>query len=53
VGGLLRVVIAVAALGVGEGWAQATFDSYLSPYVRSGNFSGSVLIEEDGKTLFE
>src|SRR5579862_2196417 len=31
----------------------ATIDAYLQPYVRSGNFSGSVLVEKHGEIVFE
>ena len=31
----------------------ATIDAYLQPYVRSSNFSGSVLVEKSGKIVFE
>jgi CubicO group peptidase (beta-lactamase class C family) len=31
----------------------AAIDTYLQPYVRSGNFAGDVLVEKDGKVIFE
>lgn len=34
--------------------ATATdIDAYLQPYIRSGNFAGDVLVEKDGKLIFE
>jgi CubicO group peptidase (beta-lactamase class C family) len=54
----LTRTLAVVALCLGQSWAQnhldaAALDSYLQAYVRSGNFSGSVLIEQGGKRVFE
>jgi D-alanyl-D-alanine carboxypeptidase len=31
----------------------ASIDAYLQPYIRSGNFTGVVLVEEKGKVVFE
>ena len=31
----------------------AAFDAYLQPYVQSGNFAGDVLVERNGKVVFE
>ena len=31
----------------------AALDAYLQPYVHSGNFSGNVLVEKNGKIVFE
>jgi D-alanyl-D-alanine carboxypeptidase len=31
----------------------AAIDAYLQPYVRSGNFAGDVLVEKNGKVIFE
>ena len=49
---------AVLTLGFGHCFAQnrvnaAAIDSYIAPYVESANFSGCVLVEKDGKTVFE
>jgi D-alanyl-D-alanine carboxypeptidase len=48
----------LAVLCIGKSSAQSSFDvgaidSYLDPYVRSGNFAGSVLIERSGRVVFE
>ncbi len=32
---------------------SVAIDSYLQPYSQSGNFSGDVLVEKDGKIVFE
>ena len=32
---------------------SADIDAYLRPYVRSGNFAGDVLVEKNGKVIFE
>jgi CubicO group peptidase (beta-lactamase class C family) len=50
--------VAVIALCVQGSRAQSNsnagaIDAYLQPYVRSGNFAGQVLVEKDGKVLFE
>jgi D-alanyl-D-alanine carboxypeptidase len=56
----ITVVAAICILAFCDGpiMAQnnshaATIDAYLQPYVRSGNFSGSVLVEKNGKIVFE
>jgi len=42
------------AVCVDESPAQkAGIDGYLQPYGRSGNFSGQVLVERNGKVVFE
>lgn len=48
-------VFAVTASGISraQAGANATLDSYLQPYVATSNFSGSVLVEKDGRTIFE
>jgi len=48
--------VAVIAFGLQSCLAQsspevAVIDAYLDPYVRSGNFSGNVVIERNGKFL--
>jgi len=53
----LRTLVAIL-LCLGECLAQkrldvASVDSYLAPYVRSNNFAGDILIEKNGKVLFE
>jgi D-alanyl-D-alanine carboxypeptidase len=50
--------LAVVILCIGQSAAQKGFDprvvdSYLKPYVASGNFAGSVLIEKGGRIVFE
>jgi CubicO group peptidase (beta-lactamase class C family) len=50
--------LALALLLVADCFAQTHLDvkaveSYLSPYVQSNNFSGDVLIEQNGKIVFE
>jgi D-alanyl-D-alanine carboxypeptidase len=52
----LTVVVA-ALLCVGTSSAQrasitADIDSYLRPYVRSGNFAGAVLVQKNGRVIF-
>ncbi len=37
----------------GNAAAATRIDSYLQPYVESANFSGTVLVERDGKTVFQ
>src|SRR5258708_1675799 len=53
----VRTLVAIL-LCLGECLAQKRLDvtsvaSYLDPYVRSNNFAGDILIEENGKVLFE
>src|SRR5579863_5386022 len=48
----------VAALCAGEILAQsnsvgAAIDTYIQPYVRSGNLMGDVLVNRNGKVVFE
>src|SRR5919109_1972245 len=50
--------LAAIVLCLGRSSAQSSLDvgaidSYLDPYVRSGNFAGSVLIERSGRVVFE
>src|SRR5258707_168354 len=52
------VLVIGALLCVGTSSAQnrlnaAAIDSYLTPYVRSGNFSGDVLVKQNGRAIFE
>jgi len=52
------VLVIGALLCVGTSAAQnrlnaAAIDSYLTPYVRSGNFSGDVLVKQNGRAIFE
>ena len=56
----MRLIAAVIAMAVclGQGLAQSDFspaaiDAYLQPYIRSGNLAGSVLVEKNGKVVFE
>jgi len=54
---LIRM-LAVIFMCVGKIAAQNTVDatavdSYLNPYVQSGNFAGDVLIEKNGSVIFE
>jgi D-alanyl-D-alanine carboxypeptidase len=53
----IRAVVLTALLCVGKSSAQrasvtAAIDSYLRPYVRSGNFAGVVLVEKNGRVTF-
>ncbi len=34
-------------------FSEADIDAYLQPYVRSANFAGDVLVEKNGRVLFE
>jgi CubicO group peptidase (beta-lactamase class C family) len=52
------VGFAIFSFGASVGLAQnnstaAAMDRYLQPYVQSGNFAGAVLVERNGKILFE
>jgi CubicO group peptidase (beta-lactamase class C family) len=52
------VIVVGIAFCAGRGGAQsnskaAALDAYLRPYVHSGNFSGNVLVEKNGKIVFE
>ena len=54
---LLAIAIA-AALGAGQTFAQsnstsAAIDTYIQPYLRSGNLMGVVRVEKSGKVVFE
>lgn len=54
----LAILVVVAIGFCVEGtWAQsnstADIDTYLQPYVRSENFAGDVLVEKNGKVVFE
>jgi D-alanyl-D-alanine carboxypeptidase len=58
-GSMVKRTSAVCAMSIAciLGTAQATtghdqIAAYLDPYVGSGNFSGSILVVRDGKTLF-
>ena len=51
-------ILLVIALRAGGGNAQGNskaedIDTYLQPYVQSGNFSGVALVEKGGKVIFE
>jgi len=46
------VLVLLAGSCLAQPVDKAAFDSYITPYVRSGNFSGNVLIEKNGKALF-
>lgn len=51
-------IVAVIACCADGSWAQfrshaADIDAYVQPYVRSGNFSGDVLVEKNGKVVLE
>ena len=48
----------VCAIALAPGAAQSAslngqISAYLRPYIASGNFSGSILVAESGKTIFE
>ncbi len=48
----------IVILLAGRSQAQTKFnaaamDAYLQPYVRTGNFAGNVLVEKNGKVVFE
>ena len=50
--------LAVIVLCINKSSAQnsldlVAIDSYLNPYVRSGNFAGDVLVERNGRVIFE
>ena len=54
------IVVAIVVLSVGHGLGADSdpalinrIDSYLEPYVQSGNFSGAVLVSKEGKILLE
>ena len=49
---LVSLTGAVAALAQGSA-IPAAIDAYLQPYVHSANFSGVVLVERSGKTIFQ
>jgi len=50
---LLVLVPLVSGLAPQTSPATATaIDTYLQPYVRSGNFAGDVLVEKNGKVIF-
>jgi CubicO group peptidase (beta-lactamase class C family) len=52
---LLVIVLSGLSSGSNSGQSKsssASIDSYIEPYVRTGNFSGVVLVEKNGKTVF-
>jgi CubicO group peptidase (beta-lactamase class C family) len=54
---MLRTLAAILVCTI-ECFAQksldvSAIDSYLTPYVRSNNFAGDVLIEQHGRVIFE
>ncbi|HKS73563.1 MAG TPA: serine hydrolase domain-containing protein [Terriglobales bacterium] len=49
----LLMIVCVAQGAPAKESSASVFDSYLTPYVQTNNFSGSVLIEENGKVLFQ
>jgi len=49
------IIVALLACGsqAQTKFNAAAMDAYLQPYVRTGNFAGDVLVEKNGKTVFE
>lgn len=53
---LATAILIVFPLALSQGQSElnpSAIDAYLEPYVRSGNFSGDVLVEKNGKIIFE
>lgn len=53
---LATAILIVFPLALSQGQSKlnaAAIDAYLEPYVHSGNFSGDVLVEKNGKIMFE
>ncbi len=53
---LLGVAVLFYWAGIGIAQSNSTaaaIDAYLEPYVHSGNFAGDVLVERNGKIVFE
>jgi CubicO group peptidase (beta-lactamase class C family) len=50
--GILIVVLTVSCHARTK-FNAAAIETYLQPYVRTGNFAGDVLVEKNGKTVFE
>ena len=53
---LATAILIVFPLALSQGQSElnpAAIDAYLEPYVHSGNFSGDVLVEKNGKIIFE
>lgn len=48
---ILTVLLTAESQGQSR-FRAADLDAYLQPYVRSGNFSGDVLVEKSGKIIF-
>lgn len=49
----LLMIACIAQAAVGKQPSASEFDAYLTPYVQTNNFSGSVLIEQNGRVLFQ
>ena len=49
---LLLAFLGGQAIG-GDIQVAGRIDEYIRPYVESGNFSGSVLVRKDGRTIFQ
>src|SRR5437870_10102834 len=49
----LSIGLSVSKLAAQNSVDAAAIDSYLNPYVQSGNFAGDVLIEKNGSVIFE
>ncbi len=50
---LAVIVLCINKSSAPNGLDLVAIDSYLNPYVRSGNFAGDVLVERNGRVIFE
>src|SRR5258708_11358590 len=50
---LATILLCIGRCSAQKGLDVSTIDSYVAPYVRSNNFAGDVLIEKNGKVIFE
>ena len=50
---IFTLFIGLLPLSAADGQIATRIDSYLQPYVRTANFSGAVVVEKNGKILFQ
>src|SRR5439155_14306069 len=50
---LAVIVLCINKSSAPNGLDLVAIDSYLNPYVQGGNFAGNVLVERNGRVIFE
>ena len=50
---LAVIVLCINKSSAQNGLDLVAIDSYLNPYVQGGNFAGNVLVERNGRVIFE